>query len=549
MTHSKLKKICVSVFQLGLYIGERHMKPVYLPTIFLGFVLAAPCSFAGSATWKFFHFPFSRSWDLASNWSPETVPNGPLDTATFETCLTPDVSISGDIGVDSIVFNSNGVSEPTSFTITANLLAVGSDITNNSGVTQSFISDLEIQLQGSRVLGGGIVFTNNSLIDLMCCADMGNAAVYNNGGTSSNTGGALTYFEDSSEADTATFTNRGGTVSGAGGGNTIFNGCDGYGCVPSSADNGTFINQGATIRGATGGCTLFNFNSTASNATLIANTGTNGGGGGFILFQDISDGGTARVKVFGNGYLDISGHHLGMTIGSIEGSGLVFLGANGLAVGTNNLNTTFSGLVQDGGSNGGTGGRLFKIGKGKLTLAKSNAYTGGTSITAGTLSVTNTTGSATGSGAVQANLGATLEGVGIIAGAVTLGDFEGHTPATLLGGNNATSPGTLTIHNTLTFNDPSTYKCVLNRSTGKASKIIAAGVSINSNVPFTFVDVGAASLPVGTVLTVISNTSASPIAGTFSNLSNGLTFTSKGTKFKVNYTGGTGNDLVLRVVP
>ena len=146
-------------------------------------------------------------------------------------------------------------------------------------------------------------------------------------------------------------------------------------------------------------------------------------------------------------------------------------------------------------------------------------------------------------------MGATLEGVGIIAGAVSLGDFEGHVPATLLGGNNATSPGTLTIHNTLTFTDPSTYKCVLNRSMGKASKITAAGVTINSNVPFTFVDVGTASLPIGTVFTVINNTSALPIAGTFSNLSNGLIFTSKGTKFKVNYKGGTGNDLVLRVVP
>jgi hypothetical protein len=56
-------------------------------------------------------------------------------------------------------------------------------------------------------------------------------------------------------------------------------------------------------------------------------------------------------------------------------------------------------------------------------------------------------------------------------------------------------------------------------------------------------------LPIGTVFTVINNTSASPIAGRFRNLANGLIFTSNGNNFKVNYTGGTGNDLTLKVVP
>src|SRR5262249_52420927 len=208
---------------------------------------------------------------------------------------------STDVGVDHIVFNSKPFTLPTSFTITVTptgSLAVGSDITNNSRLTQNFIAEFEIQLQGSRVLGSGIVFTNNSLIDLICCADMGNATVRNKGSTSSNRGGAETSFEDSSEADTATFINDGGTVSGASGGHAIFGGCDN--CVPPSADNGTFINKGATISGATGGYTFFAFNSTADNATLIANGGTNGGGGGFILFTDSSLGGTARVKVFGN---------------------------------------------------------------------------------------------------------------------------------------------------------------------------------------------------------------------------------------------------------
>ena len=109
----------------------------------------------------------------------------------------------------------------------------------------------------------------------------------------------------------------------------------------------------------------------------------------------------------------------GLTTGSIEGDGDVFLGANNLTVGTNNLGTTFSGLIQDGGTNGGTGGSLTKAGTGKLTLTKSNTYTGDTTITDGTLQVTNTSGSATGTGSVQVNAG-TLGGTGIISGAVTV---------------------------------------------------------------------------------------------------------------------------------
>ena len=40
-----------------------------------------------------------------------------------------------------------------------------------------------------------------------------------------------------------------------------------------------------------------------------------------------------------------------------------------------------------------------------------------------------------------------------------------------------------------------------------------------------------------------------PIAGTFSNLPDGSTFTSNGTSFKANYQGGDGKDLTLKVVP
>ena len=67
------------------------------------------------------------------------------------------------------------------------------------------------------------------------------------------------------------------------------------------------------------------------------------------------------MEVFDNGYLDISRRQPGVTIGSIEGSGNVFLGANRLTVGANNINTSFSGVISG-------SGLLSKIGSGVFTL-------------------------------------------------------------------------------------------------------------------------------------------------------------------------------------
>jgi hypothetical protein len=138
----------------------------------------------------------------------------------------------------------------------------------------------------------------------------------------------------------------------------------------STAGDATVFN-GGELMGGVGGKTIFNDSSTADSATLVANGGLYGPGNGGIVFNDTSIGGTARVKVFagyplnaGNGYLDTSGHQSGVTIGSIEGDGNVFLGANDLTVGTNNINTAFSGGIW----NNGHRGSLAKVGSGVLTL-------------------------------------------------------------------------------------------------------------------------------------------------------------------------------------
>jgi hypothetical protein len=161
---------------------------------------------------------------------------------------------------------------------------------------------------------------------------------------------------DAATAGNGTFTNPGSAASTLGGGFIVFH----FG----TAGDATFINDGATASGGIAGETLFQDTGDAGNAVLIANGGVGGGDGGSIQFATASTGGTARVEVFGNGNLDISLHDApGVTTGSIEGDGLVFLGANKLTVGANDLSTTFSGRVH-----GGNASSLAKVGSGTLAV-------------------------------------------------------------------------------------------------------------------------------------------------------------------------------------
>jgi hypothetical protein len=148
---------------------------------------------------------------------------------------------------------------------------------------------------------------------------------------------------------------------------------------------------------------------------------------------------------------------------------------------------------------------------------------------------------------VQVNAGR-LGGRGIIDGDVTVGDGSGRG-AIFSPGESARKRGTLTIQSTLTFKSDAIYKFNLNSDTAKSDSVVSNGAMINSGAQFTFTDVGHGTLPIGTVFTAIGNISGTPIAGTFSNLPNGATFSSNGNAYQVSYEGRDGNNLTLTVVP
>ena len=162
----------------------------------------------------------------------------------------------------------------------------------------------------------------------------------------------------------------------------------------------------------------------------------------------------------------------------------------------------------------------------------------------GELLVDNRSGSGTGTGPVQVNAGV-IGGRGIIAGALTVGNGNG-AGAVLAPGRRGGKRGTLTIQGMLTLNSDTTYNCGLKTKLATVDKVVANGVTI-SGARYSLVASGHSAIAPGTAFTVIDNTAATPIAGTFSNLADGSTLVVGGNTFQVSYEGGDGNDLTLTV--
>jgi FG-GAP-like repeat len=388
---------------------------VALIACFLLFVAMPAAALAVDAVWN--TNPSSSFWNDGFNWSPPIAPVNAGDTATFNSSMTTSLSLSSGVNIDSMTFDP-GASAFSIDTSGNSFSFLGHGIVNNSGTTQTIQNEAGSTtnfLNSSTAANASITSVDGGSTNFFNSSTAANAGLLAAGGYDwTNTSGGSISFSDNSTASNAGLTAQGGFGPGAGGGSISFSGNSTAGNATLIADGGGY---GAGGPGGGGGGISFSGDSTADNATLTANPGdagscagisfhdtstagnatltANGGGGGshdlcgadisfgdhstagnatitsksygysynggVTRFVDNSTGGTARVEVFDLGYLDISSHESGLSIGSIEGSGNVFLGANNLTVGTNGINTSFSGVISG-------RGLLVKVGSGVLTL-------------------------------------------------------------------------------------------------------------------------------------------------------------------------------------
>ncbi|MBV9875162.1 MAG: autotransporter-associated beta strand repeat-containing protein, partial [Verrucomicrobia bacterium] len=298
---------------------------------------------AQNATWD--TNPGSNAWGATTNWTPHTVPTG---TATFGSSNTTSIVVSSHEPIGGIQFNAGAPAYSFDISSGASLNFNGSGIVNNSSNAPTFLvsGNVGLQFSGTSTAGNANITVNN---------------------------GAAMTFTQGSMAGNANITVNGGQ--------TVFSNTNPAG--------------NASITVNAGGLTRFTSTSKAGNATITTNNGGN------TRFQLGSSGDNARFITNAGGTLDISAlSSAGMTAGSIEGAGLYSLGSKLLTVGSNNLSTTVSGIITDGGSSGGTGGSLVKVGTGGLVLSGTNTYTGGTMISAGILQL----GSGGASGSILGNV-------------------------------------------------------------------------------------------------------------------------------------------------
>jgi len=368
-----------------------------------------------AATWL--ANPGSGDFNTAANWTPAAVPTG---TAFFGASSGTNLSFSaGSTTVGGWTFNAGAPAYMFTIAGGQTLKFTGAGIVINGG-------------SASITNNGALNFANTSTAGSATITNKGNLTFNNSssGGSASVANTGLMVFSNTSTAGSASITNSG----------TL-----GF-LVGSTAGSASITNNGALN---------FANTSTAGSATIT----TNSGGRSNMLTS--ASGGTARFILNGTGLLDISGLATGgTTAGSIEGAGRVFLGSNNLAVGGNNLSTTFSGVVQDLGVGAGTGGSLTKTGSGTLTLSGANTYTGATVVNAGILDVEGSIASPM----TTVNANAALTGSGIV----------GNTqinPGGIFAPGSGTPGSSMTVAGNLAFQSGAIYLVQLNSAAASFANV------------------------------------------------------------------------------
>jgi T5SS/PEP-CTERM-associated repeat protein/autotransporter-associated beta strand protein len=357
------------------------------------------------------------------------------------------------------------------------------------------------------ILGGGSVSNANAYIATSCSCSHGSVTV--DAGTGS-----------------ATWTNTG----------DLFVGYDGVG-----------------ILNITGGGSVSNVNGTIGDDESSNGTATVGGGAGISTWTNsgrLTVGSIVTVLGHGHGMLNInSGGLVSATAldGGNSDSSVKFDGGTLRITATDTASNTINFLSSGGSIDVPTSGSTFtitsaitgagglaKLGAGTLALSGANTINAGAIVNGGTLLVSNTTGSATGTGPVTVNNGALLAGAGIITGAVTI-----NGGGTLAPGN---SPGAISV-GTLALNSTSVldYQIDSGASLAEAADLVKANgdLTIDAGAILIIADLGSTPLATGTKFSLISY-AGNWNGGTFGGYDDNSQFALGANTYQINYSDTQG---------
>ncbi|WP_250633788.1 autotransporter-associated beta strand repeat-containing protein [Pinirhizobacter soli] len=348
-------------------------------------------------------------------------------TNTFTAVSGSSVNLAGGIGLDLNVLGLVGVTlgfAPTGVVdggaggnntlVLQNVLPSSGTGSGTGGAISTLSSGTYINFQHLRVNSGtwnlqgplvsGDATLNGGLVNFNNGGVFGTNAVSANGGAIAASTGGLTL------ANNMTLGTGGLTIAG----------------TNNFTLSGTFSGSGGLTQSSSGVTTLTGAHTYTGPTTISAGTLALASAGALPLTGPVNLSGATAI-------FDISGTASGATIGSLTGvaGSQVTLGPRTLTTGDAN-NTTFAGSAS------GTGG-VVKQGTGTLTLAGANTYIGGTTVSAGVLSIAGG-GSLAATGALTLGAGTALDISGATANQA-IGDLTGASGSQILLGARTLTAG------------------------------------------------------------------------------------------------------------
>ena len=229
------------------------------------------------------------------------------------------------------------------------------------------------------------------------------------------------------------------------------------------------------------------------------------------------------------------------TIGSLEGNGKVVLGtdtvSHKLTFGGNDYSTEFFGCFTEAAEGRGS---VEKKGSGAFTMWGEGRYMGTTTVSDGDYQLHGTLESGN---VVVSGANAIFSGTGYALGTVTVqggGTLSpGASPGILTVGGLDLRDGTLALD--INGTTAGTLYDRLVVTEGGGVKLDDAASLLTLNVGYT--------PELGDSYLVIENLTGTAVDGAFMGLPEGQTFTADGYLFEITYSGGAGNDVLIRYIP